>query len=318
MIDLNKLAEKIKGETSVALFLHIRPDGDAIGSALALKGALTKLGIKVDAYCDDTIPERFWYLKGATEIKNGEIVGKYSAFVAVDSAEINRLGKYAVLFNEFKNTYLIDHHETNHGYSKNDYVLGLSANCVNVFALINELNVEIDSDIANALATGILTDTGNLKHKGVEYSTIHTLATLVEKGANLNLINYKMFTAQSPARAKLFGLTMQKIRYFMDGKIAIATVSQVNISLSGARQDETEGFIDFVMGIQGVEVGACLLELENSKYKISLRGKSTNVAEIAEVFGGGGHILASGCQIKGDYEEVVDKLVYACKQHIKE
>ncbi len=104
----------------------------------------------------------------------------------------------------------------------------------------------------------------------------------------------------------------------MDGKIAVATVTDENIRLSNALRDETEGFIDFVMGVKGVEVGACLLELENGKYKISLRGKSTNVAEIAEVFGGGGHILASGCQIKGDYEEVVDKLVYACKQHVKE
>lgn len=318
MISLKNLAEKLKSERKIALFLHVRPDGDAIGSALALKLVLEELGAECDVYCDDAIPERFFFLPSAAFVKNGAVEKNYTAMVAIDCAESTRLGKYATDFCAHKNTFVIDHHETNVGFSKNDYVKSLPANCENVYNLIKFLGVEIKKETANALATGIITDTGNLRHKNVTPSVIRALADLVEKGADLNAITFNMFTAQSKERAKLFALTMEKIRYFHDGKIAIATVTKNNLQISGAKPDETEGFIDFVMGIRGVEVGACLLEQSENKYKVSLRGKETDVAEVASVFGGGGHVLASGCQIRGEYEEVIDRLVFAIKRCVKD
>ena len=87
---------------------------------------------------------------------------------------------------------------------------------------------------------------------------------------------------------------------------------------SGAKQDETEGFIDFLMGVDGLEVGACVLEMAPNKFKISFRSKGTDVNAVASVFGGGGHLLASGCQIQGEYEEIIDKIFYAVKQNIAE
>ena len=318
MIKMENLVQRIKSVKNIALFLHVRPDGDAIGSGLALKRALNLLNKNVDVYCDDVIPERFFYLEGATEIKSSDIQTNYDCLIAVDCADITRIGKYAPNFSAHKNTLVIDHHETNRGFSLGDYVKDLPANCENIYYLINQLGVEIDSVIANALATGILTDTGGLRHSNVNAQIVSVLASLVEKGANLNLISYKMFKEQSKERAKLFGLTMSSLRYFYDNKIVIGTVDSEKLKISNAKQDETEGFIDFIMGIQGVEVGACLLQLAENKFKVSLRGKTTNVAEVAQVFGGGGHCLASGCQIFGEYEEVVDKLVYAIKQHVKE
>ena len=111
---------------------------------------------------------------------------------------------------------------------------------------------------------------------------------------------------------------MSKIRYFLDGRFAVASVLEKDILESGAKKDETEGFIDFVMGIDGVEVGACVLEMGKNKYKISFRSKGTDVNEVAGTFGGGGHVLASGCQIQGEYEEVVDKICFAVSRHIKD
>ena len=111
---------------------------------------------------------------------------------------------------------------------------------------------------------------------------------------------------------------MSKLRFFEEDKICIGTITRENIKISGARDDETEGFIDFIMGIDSVEVGASIMELENKTFKISLRGKTANVKEIAAVFGGGGHILASGCRMQGEYEEVIDKLVFAIKQRLPE
>ncbi len=317
MIKLNELSKKIKGESKFALFLHIHPDGDAVGSSLALMLALKKIGIEADVFCEDKIPEKFSYLKGVNVIQNA-LNCTYPAFMALDSGDLNRLGKFSVEFENHKNTYSIDHHISNTYYAKTNYVCDLPSNSENVYNLINELQIEIDSDIANCLATGIITDTGNLKHKGVKSETIRILANLVELGADLNLINYKTFNEQTKERANLFGITMSKIKYESGGKVAIISVTKENLKISGAKEEETEGFIDFIMGIKGVTVGACLLEKDASKYKISLRGKGVNVNEIAGVFGGGGHILASGCQINGDYYEVLDKLTYAIKSHLPE
>ena len=111
---------------------------------------------------------------------------------------------------------------------------------------------------------------------------------------------------------------MQRIRYFLDGKFAVATVRLADFEISKARQDETEGFIDFVMGVEGVEVGACVMETAKDKYKISFRSKSADVNGVASMFGGGGHTLASGCQIQGEYEEVVDKITFAVSRYLPE
>ena len=310
MISLRELADKIKGEESVALFCHVRPDGDTIGSALGLKLALETLGIKADVFCDDPVPSRFSFLKETAYIKN-EISDNYSAFIAIYCADIQRLGGFAEKFLAHKNTYVIDHHISNDRFAKTSYVFDNASNCENVLALIEELGAPISVDMANLLATGVMTDTGNFRHKNVTAQTLHSAGKLVEKGADLNNIYFHTFSAQSKERAKLFGRTMEKIRYFFDGRFAVATVRLSDFAAVGAKQEETEGFIDFVMGIVGVEIGACVMEIKPDKFKISFRSKSADVNAVAGSFGGGGHTLASGCQINGEYEEVIDKIQFA-------
>ncbi len=317
MISLSELSSKLKKETKVALFCHVRPDGDTLGSALALSLALNNLGVKADVYCDDTVPARFFFLKSAEKVKK-EFNGEYSALIAIDSADLNRIGVYSDIFAKHKNTYCIDHHISNPRYAKYNYVLDSASNCENVLALIEQLGANIDEDIANLLAMGILTDTGNFKHRNVNANTLLSTAKLVEKGANLNEISFHMFTKQTKERAKLFGLTMSKIRYFLDDRFAVALVSASDLEQSKAQKDETEGFIDFIMGIDTVKVGACVLEMAKNKYKISFRSKGPDVSAIASAFGGGGHILASGCQIQGEYEEVVDKIRFEVSKYIED
>ena len=317
MISLVELGEKLKKETDVAIFCHIRPDGDTLGSALALSLALTNLGINAQVFCDDVIPSRFFFLNSAKSVKN-LLDKEYSALLAIDCADSSRLGSFYEQFLKHKNTYSIDHHISNTRYAKINYVFDNASNCENVLELLIQMQVEINTEIANLLLMGIMTDTGNFKHKNVNSQTLLSASKLVDKGADINAIHYNMFTKQSKERAKLFGLVMSKIRYFLDGRFGVATVSQKDLEISGAKQDETEGFIDFLMGVDTVEVGACILELGKNKYKISFRSKGCDVNAVAGVFGGGGHVLASGCQIQGEYEEVVDKICYAVKQNIVE
>ncbi len=316
LISLKAFSEKLRTEKSVAIFTHVRPDGDTIGSALALSLALKERGIIADVYCTDDIPERFLSFSGAKDIKKS-INNEYSAFFAIDSADITRIGDFAPLFSAHKNTYSLDHHVSNRGYAKYNVMIDTAANCENVYNLILELGVEITEDIANCLALGIVTDTGNFKHTSVTPETFYIASKLREKGADFNYIVFKTFTEQSKYRAKLFGLTMSKLRYFLDDKLAFATVTMEDIEKSGARADETEGFIDFIMGITSVEVGVCALETGKNSYKISFRSKKTDVNAIASTFGGGGHVRASGCRLQGEYEEVVDKVYCAVKRFIE-
>lgn len=317
MISLSELSSKLKQEKSVALFCHIRPDGDTLGSALALSITLKNLGIRAQVFCDDVVPSRFFFLDAVKEVKR-ELEGEYTAFLAIDCADSTRLGSFYEEFVNHKNTYSIDHHVSNTRYAKINYVFDNSSNCENVLALIEELGADIDRETATLLAMGIMTDTGNFRHKNVTANTMHSAGKMVEKGADLNTVYYHMFTKQSKERAKLFGLTMSKIRYFLDDRFAVATIRLSDIEQTKARPEDTEGFIDFVMGVDTVEVGACIMELSNNKYKISFRSKGPDVNAVAGTFGGGGHVLASGCQINGDYEEVVDKITFAVSRYLED
>lgn len=313
---IKSFSEELKKYKDFALFCHVRPDGDTVGSAVALKLALENLGYVANIFCDDYIPEKFSFIKGSSLIKN-EIDREYGCYVAVDCSEIHRLGKFAALFNvNTKNTFNIDHHVSNTRYAGVNYVNDTSANAENVYALICELNVEITKDVATALLTGLSTDTGNFGHKNTTENTFLVASVLVKAGADINDINYRMFKSQSRERAKLFGMVMSKIRYFEDYKIGVVSVLKKDLELSGAKPDMTEGFIDFLMGVDTVKIAVCLLEVGEKAYKISFRSKGTDVNAVAGVFGGGGHVLASGCMINGYYEDVIDRLVYACKQHL--
>ena len=317
MISLSELGAKLKGETKVALFCHVRPDGDTLGSALALKLALTSLGIGAEVVCDDPVPSRFFFLNECTTVKN-TLDGEYSGLIAIDCADISRLGSFGEIFSAHKNTYGIDHHISNNRYAKYSYIVDLASNCENALNLIDELGVSLTEDMANLLALGVMTDTGNFRHKNVTAETFSAASRLKACGADINRIYYYMFSAQSKERAKLFGMVMSRIRYFENGKLAVATVRLKDFSESGARQDETEGFIDFVMGINGVLIGACIMEVTPNKFKISFRSNGPDVNAVASTFGGGGHTLASGCQITGDYEEVVDRVRFASSREIPE
>lgn len=320
MISLNALSNKLFSEKAVAIFCHIHPDGDTIGSAVALRFLLEEYGVKADVFSSDPVPEKFFFLSGVSDIKtDGLKESDYTAFAAIDCADISRLGVFSEDFVKAKlNTYSIDHHISNGFFANKNYVLDKAANAENIYELANVKGADISNKIANALAVGIVTDTGNFRHKSVTPSTLKIAAELVEKGADLNTIYFNCFSSQSKERAKLFGMTMEKIRYFSDNKIALISICRDSLAKSGAKTEDTEGFIDFVMGIKGVEIGIAVMETENNVYKISLRSVSSDVNAVAKCFGGGGHILASGCKIFGEYEEVVDRITVTAAKYINE
>lgn len=320
MTDLSVIAKKLKCEKQVALFCHVRPDGDTLGSALALKLSLESLGVRVDVVCEDAVPARFSFLKEFSLIMQNPTMSlnEYSALVAIDCADVTRLGDFAEQFLRHKNTFNIDHHVSNDRYAVYNYVVDNASNCENIYALIIQMGVKLNTEIANLLATGIVTDTGSFRHKNVTPFTFEVASVLKENGADFNSIIYHNFYEQTKGRAKLFGMIMSKLRYFENDRFAVATVFKEDLEKAQATASETEGFIDFIMGIDCVEVGACIMEISKNKFKVSLRSKTADVSAVASSFGGGGHVLASGCQIAGDYEDVVDRVRFAVSRELPE
>ena len=315
---LTEIASKIKNLKNVVIFSHNRPDGDTIGSATALKLALEKLGANVTLCCNADVPSKFFYIKGANEYQSSlNIKGEFDGFIAVDCSCESMFDTAYSLFKSHKNTFNIDHHVSNTRYAKNNYVEDTGACCEILYKLITLLGVEICSDIANSLLLGIVTDTGNFGHSNATANTLYCASKLMEKGGNLHQTVKKMFKDQSKERASLYTRVISNMQYYLDGKVAVIITTKKDLQDCNADSNMTEGFIDFPLTVRTVEVAISLLEVGNLQYKISLRSKGiVNVNEIAGLYGGGGHILASGAMLKGYKEDIIDKLVYNVKKRL--
>lgn len=315
---LEEIIAKLSASQTVAVFCHVRPDGDAIGGGLALCLGLRNLGKTAFMCCDEYDPEKFAFLPVTKEILTELPEAEYDTFVSLDCADITRLGIYQRRYSKLNGvTINIDHHISNDGYAKYNYVSDCPATCEIVTEIFKRAGWEITEDIANLLMLGLITDSGNFTHTDVTPKTYETAAYLRGNGADMNKINYEMFTRQPKARAILYGKVMSKMRFFLADRLALIVISNEDMTKSGATKSMTEGFVDFPLTIDGVEVSASVMEFKEGQYKISLRSKGTvNVNAIAATFGGGGHVLASGCMLFGSLEEVIDKLTYAVYQNL--
>lgn len=318
-LSIKEIAEKLKKAKSVAIFSHTRPDGDAYGSSLALSRALEAIGVKTCVCNDSDTPSNLAFVE---ELKT---VGKRPAFdaetfVAVDCADENRLGDLSGLFalaRGKKPTFNIDHHISNTRYAQYNFVRECASNCLNIYRLITDMGAPIDQKTAEMLLMGILTDSGNFSHDDVTEETLTVAAKLVGMGANICSLQYELFKKQSRQRAALHADVMGKIRYFYNNRFALIVVSKEQMEKHGANYGMTEGFVDFPLNVDGVEVAASLLEMRKGQYKISLRSKTyADVNKIAGVYGGGGHVRASGCMLCGDVEDVIDRLAYTVYQYL--
>ncbi|MDY3723943.1 MAG: bifunctional oligoribonuclease/PAP phosphatase NrnA [Candidatus Borkfalkiaceae bacterium] len=308
---INEITAKLFSYDSYLIFCHARPDGDTLGSAFALKIALENRGKRADIVCESAVPAKFDFmpLSGSVLLPSA-VSGSYAAHVAVDCASENMIGEAFSLFSRSKNTFNIDHHLSNSRYAAYNLVGENAACCEIIYDIITLAGVKIDDGAANSLLLGISTDTGNFMHSNVTANTLSVAAKLVELGGDLHNIAYNAYKNQPLCRAKLYAKVMDGMRLFADGKIAVISVFSRQIEEFGASKDMTEGFIDFPLSVSGVEVAVSIMENKENCYKVSLRSKGkVNVNEVAAAFGGGGHVLASGCMISGFYEDVKDKLI---------
>lgn len=318
---LEQIAERIKSAKQVLIVAHMRPDGDAYGSALALSCALQNIGISSEICVESDIPSNLRFVEGIDKIKKKPQT-QYDLFIAVDCSDEQRLGDLSEEFFLAKrkkiDTVNIDHHVSNTRFAKYTFVRTCAANCMNISQLIAYLGAPFDKKTAEYLMIGLMTDSGNFSHDDVDEEAFLLAAKLAKAGVDVRYYHYNLFKKQSKARAALYARTMSKIRYYHDECFAVIVITQEMMKECNADQSMTEGFVDFPLNVDSVEVAASLMEVKKGQYRISLRSKEyADVNKIAGVYGGGGHVRAAGCMLFGDLEEVLDKLSYTVSQYLE-
>ena len=315
---ITEICEQLKSANKIAVFCHTRPDGDALGSGMALTTALNNAGKFAVRLCDDAVPEKYLFLPKLAEVKSKLPEGvEFDTFICVDCADVNRIGAFANSFLSFRGRKLnIDHHISNKKFADFNYVEECPATCQILTEILFKA-FEIDREIADLLMLGLITDSGNFTHSDVTDKTFEVASELRGLGADVNQINFQMFSRQTKARALLFGKVLNSMRFALDDRLTFLVVPLDYFGSSSVDSAITEGFVDYPLSIDGVEVSVSLLEVKKCQYKISLRSKGkVNVNAVAGTFGGGGHILASGCMLNGALEEVIEKLTYAVFQNL--
>ena len=318
---LKQIAERIKQANGVLILTHSRPDGDAIGGSLALARALDFLKIPTHVCDESDIPSNLAFLEGVERVSK-KVDGEYDLIVALECADEQRFGALSEEFFLAKrkriDTINIDHHVSNTRFAKYNFVQECAANCMHIASLIEYMGVPFDKKIANYLMIGLLSDSGNFSHDDVKEDTLLLAAKLMKAGADIHHLNEMLFKRQPKARAMLYARTMSGMRFYHDNRFAVIVVTKKNMDDCGADVGMTEGFVDFPLSIDTVEVAASLLEVKKGQYKISLRSKAyVDVNRLAGCYGGGGHVRAAGCMLFGDVEDVLDRLSYTVSQYLE-
>ncbi len=303
-IDLPALIKKAE---QILIIGHVRPDGDCLGAGFAIKRLCENLNKKADYICDSPFPEHYSFIRGWQEY-NVQVCESYDLVICVDCAELSRTGKYAGYLKNI-NSVNIDHHITNNGFAKYNYVLAhASSTCELVYSLIKDSGL-ITDEIAYLLFIGLSTDSGHFMHNNTNSDLLTAAAELSKFNISVSEIGAKLYRTNTISKTKLIARAIGSMRFFHNNEICLITVKTSDLTECGCELADTEGLTDFGMNIGVVKVTVCITEQNRPLYKVSYRSKSVDVAAAAAVFGGGGHKLAAGCVVSGHYEDVVSKIV---------
>lgn len=307
-ITIEQAAARLLERDNILILTHMSADGDTLGSATALCRALQKLGKKARVTTEKGFVKKFSYLADIAD--NMDFNEEY--IVAVDVADEKLLPQNAQCY-KGRVDLCIDHHVSNTQYAAEYCVEANAAACAEViFKVILALGVEIDRKIANAVFTGLTTDTGCFRYSNVTAQTMNTAAKLIEIGCDSYMINKLMFETNSKQRIALEQMALSTLEYFENGKIAVIEITLDMIEKSGADDSELDGIASIPRTIEGVAVGITIKQKSPILYKISVRSDETrcSASELCAKFGGGGHAAAGGCAIENKtIDEIKEDLV---------
>lgn len=318
-MEINDISNEIMKYNTIGISFHVSPDGDAIGSSLALLQGLRKLNKKAYIMSKDSVPDNLKFLSNSEEISGQKysIIKDTDCIIVLDCGNVARIS--ADLNLETRNYTLIniDHHISNDNYGDFNYVDSHSASVGEiVFKLLNLLEVSIDVNIASCLYTSIITDTGSYRYSNTTSITHDIAGKLIDTGINFSDIHRNVFDNKKLERIKLYGLAINTIKLYDNDQICIMYISQEMLKSLGLENTDTADVISFGMQIGSVESAALLKETKDG-IKISIRSKSRiDVSKIAEVFGGGGHKRAAGLLINGSLKNAEQQILNALEKEL--
>ncbi len=309
---IKKIGDIIKKQNSFLIVSHKNPDGDAVGSSLALYSLLGEMGKKVYVENPTDVPQLYMFLEDYDKIKPIKNDKDIDVVIAVDTAELDRCGiqKDYVEDKIFIN---IDHHKTNTLFGEINLINADAAavGCI-LWDLFKQNGFEISKKTSQYLYLSILTDTGSFRYSSTSPKTMRIAADLLERGVEPWFIAYNIYESNRFKTLKLLGLVLGTLETYYDGKLAVEYVTQDMFEKTNTSAEDTEGFVNFARSVRGAEVGVLLREDGPNLFKISMRSKDkVDVTIAASAFGGGGHKNAAGGQIEGTLNEAKSKIVEA-------
>ncbi len=302
---------------SFALFCHVNPDADALGSMNALYLVLKKLNKKAYMFCDSSIPTNLSFLNIKLEESDRKIQN-CEVCIMLDCNSYDRIGKYAEQFSNSKLKLCLDHHQkstTFFDYSLID--ISCPSTCDLLYSLIKELNVKINSQIATNLYAGISSDTGCFKFSNTKAISHKNTYELLNYDFDLTQANYNMFSYKQKNFLSFYLVALKNTRLFFNGKVFVTYFKLKNYMKFKEICDNSVGFQIFD-GIDGNEIRIKIIENEKNHFLVSFRSnKFANVCNIAKKFGGGGHVNASGCICSGSIKKILKTILKECKEELK-
>jgi len=323
MLDWSEFRRRIDAANRVLLTTHVRPDGDALGSVLAFRRLLLSKGKQVEILNPGTTPPRYQFLD-----PTGNVIGHLSEtrlgpvetpdlFVVLDTGTWSQLPGLKSIFEvSSAPKVVVDHHQTQDDLGALRIVDVKQAACgMLVYEAFRQFDAEIDEEAANAMFIAIATDTGWMHHPNAGPEVFAALGDLVAKGANPNRIYRALYETNTPARLRLLGRALGKIKLLQDGVLATVSVTQADIAEAKAHPMDTEDFITYLMSMEGVEAAVLFIEQKDLKTtKASFRSRGAiDCSRLAERFGGGGHKPAAGATISLPLAEAETAVLNAMK-----
>ena len=307
-----------KNGDNIVIASHPAPDGDAIGSSLALASALHRVG-KKPVVILDKYSSRFDFLEGREFIYNGKIESlACDVFIAVDCGDKIRVGEAEELFNRTPVTINIDHHINNSNFARLNYVDTNSSSTSEVIFTIINMHVPITKGIAEALYMGIVTDTGGFRHLATSAETMEIAALLMRTGIDFSDIQRRAIYLHSHIEAQIFSKAIQKMQFVEGYPIIYTVLTQNDLKAFHATYSDLDGIAEYMLNTEGAVVSAFFTERLEGKVKVSFRSSGLDVRLLAENFGGGGHKFAAAGNFTSGLDEGVNLVLDAVKAALDE
>ena len=317
--DFNSIIDLIENNDSFLISSHVNPDGDNIGSILALKIFLEQLGKKVEVVLDDQVPSCFSFLPQSQEIKQYDenLVVDFDVLFALDAGDKERIADVAQLLDK-QAIVNIDHHADNTLYGDYNLVSDAAATAELIYQIIVELDkTKLNQNIATTIATALVTDTGSFRYSNTTSETHQIMAELLKFDIDVNYISRQIFENNTYQSLKLRAKVLETLEIDETGEIAWLEISQQSLDEVNATWEDAEGIVSYPRSLQGVEVAVLFKEYKENEIKVSLRSNQYfAVDEVAHKFDGGGHAKAAGCLLESKLEEAEKQVIKAIKERL--